>query len=538
MTLGLVLAQGVITRDQPALVSVIGQLSVHETLVLYPDLNGQPDLANPLGPNAVLDFGDVQLDAFGNVAGGLPRIPLYVFNNAGSDITLTVEGSGDAQLMIEVLFGPREGEINPAPGNATGIGVGQIFTADLGMRFAEPPGTGDIGFIVTFSAESGSLPPPGQSPSGFGAPIGTSVIETTFQQSLPGPTAAGDFNEDGILDVVVTSGGEDIHIMLGNDDGQGNGDGSFTQNDIRYPGEVPGPVKVGDVDNDGHLDIAWSDSANGRLTVVLGSGDGTFGPANRYQVFAGMRTVGLGDLNGDGYLDLLGGNCCGSSVAYLLNSGDAAPGMFGLVQSLGEPHLAGNPARGQIEVVDLNGDGELDVLIGNQGPNISVMLANAGDDGFTRSQLVDNKGSSVNGLAVGDFNGDNIPDLVSNHLISGDNVFLGIGDGTFGPATTYPTDSCLPNPFALAVAAVDLDGDGNLDIATTNVNCDNISVLMGDGAGSFSPAANFPDPLDTSVINAPGALVADDFNGDGKIDLLTTAAHSRKVAVMFNNQNS
>ena len=61
MTLGLVLAQGVITRDQPALVSVIGQLSVHETLVLYPDLNGQPDLANPLGPNAVLDFGDVQL---------------------------------------------------------------------------------------------------------------------------------------------------------------------------------------------------------------------------------------------------------------------------------------------------------------------------------------------------------------------------------------------------------------------------------------------------------------------------------------------
>ena len=124
LTVGIILAQGVITRDQPALVSVIGQLSVHETLVLYPDLNGQPDLANPLGPNDALNFGDVELDAFGNIAGGPPRIPLYVLNNAGSDVTLTVEASGDSpQLMIEVLFGPRGGEISPAPGNDAPIDV-------------------------------------------------------------------------------------------------------------------------------------------------------------------------------------------------------------------------------------------------------------------------------------------------------------------------------------------------------------------------------------------------------------------------------
>ena len=154
LAIGIVVAQSVITRDQPALVSVIGQLSIHETLVLYPDLNGQPDLANPLGPNAVLDFGDVELDAFGNVAGG-SRIPLYVLNNAGSDVTLTVEASGDSpQLMIEVLFGPRGGEISPAPGNATNIGVGQIFTADLGVTFLEAPGTGDYSFVVSFMAEA------------------------------------------------------------------------------------------------------------------------------------------------------------------------------------------------------------------------------------------------------------------------------------------------------------------------------------------------------------------------------------------------
>ena len=129
LTLGIVLAQGVITRDQPAQVSVIGQLSIHETLVLYPDLNGQPDLGNPIGPNDLLDFGDVELDAFGNISGGPPRVHLYVFNNAGSDITLTVDGSGDGlQPPIEVLFGPRGGEISPAHQNATEIAVGQIFT--------------------------------------------------------------------------------------------------------------------------------------------------------------------------------------------------------------------------------------------------------------------------------------------------------------------------------------------------------------------------------------------------------------------------
>jgi len=101
LTIGIALAQGVITRDQPALVTVIGQLSIHETLVLYPDLNGQPDLVNPLGPNDALNVGNVELDAFGNVARGSPRIPIYVLNNAGSEITLTVKASGDGpQPMV------------------------------------------------------------------------------------------------------------------------------------------------------------------------------------------------------------------------------------------------------------------------------------------------------------------------------------------------------------------------------------------------------------------------------------------------------
>lgn len=292
----------------------------------------------------------------------------------------------------------------------------------------------------------------------FDPPIGSSIVETTFHQNLPGWTAAGDFNKDGILDVVVTSGGEEVHIMLGRSDGQGKGDGSFTQNGIWYAGENPGIGKVGDVDNDSNLDIVWSDNGNGRLTVVLGDGTGGLGPADRYPVFGGMRSVASRDLNGDASVDLIGSNCC-SAAAYLLNNGVVAPGTFGQVQNLNEPGLAGNPARSYIEDADLNGDGEQDVVIGNQSPNISVLLSNSGDDGFTRSQLIDNVDSSANGLAVGDFDGDTIPDLAANSLVSGVHVFLGIGDGTFGPADTYQAGSCLPSLSTLQVAAADFDGD-------------------------------------------------------------------------------
>ena len=75
--------------------------------------------------------------------------------------------------MIEVLFGPRGGEISPAPGNATNIGVGQIFTADLGIRFLEAPGIGDYSFVIRFSAES--MSPEEQPPLG---PISAEFLYT------------------------------------------------------------------------------------------------------------------------------------------------------------------------------------------------------------------------------------------------------------------------------------------------------------------------------------------------------------------------
>ena len=85
---------------------------------------------------------------------------MYVHNKAGTDIKLTVEQSGDknAAPFIEALIGPRGEDMKPSPSNVTRIGVGQIFTSDLGIRFTQAPGTGDIDFIVNFTAEATTKP--------------------------------------------------------------------------------------------------------------------------------------------------------------------------------------------------------------------------------------------------------------------------------------------------------------------------------------------------------------------------------------------
>ena len=151
MVVGLAMAQNIITRDQTAALTVTGQLSVDETLVLHTG-----DENSPMGSGDVLSFGNVSLDAFGTISGGPPRIPLYVWNKAGTDIRLTVEQSGDKDQSpyIEALFGPRGGDIRPSPRNVIRIAEGETYTADLGMNFAQAPGTGSYSFVVNFSAEA------------------------------------------------------------------------------------------------------------------------------------------------------------------------------------------------------------------------------------------------------------------------------------------------------------------------------------------------------------------------------------------------
>jgi len=155
-----------------------------------------------------------------------------------------------------------------------------------------------------------------------------------------------------------------------------------------------------------------------------------------------------------------------------------------------------------VAVGDFNGDGKPDLVTANdRDNNLSVLLGQG--KGTFRLVARYPVGKNPNSVAVGDFNGDGKLDLVTaNYLGNSVSILLGNGDGTFQAAVNYAGGN---GPVAVG----DFNGDGKLDLVTTN------SVLLGKGDGTFKAAVNY------AVGTGPQSVAVGDFNGDGKLDLVT-----------------
>jgi len=287
-------------------------------------------------------------------------------------------------------------------------------------------------------------------------------------------------------------------------------------------------LALADINGDGSADLATAnDASSGTVSVLLGDGTGAFAPASGSPVTTGSYTGSLvvGDVNGDGQPDVAAANFGDDTVSVLLGDGAGAFAPAG-----GSPYAAGPSPYGEA-VGDFDGNGTLDLAVADDvTPGaVSVLLGN-GDGSFPGSPSHSySVGGNPAAIAVADFNGDGNPDLaVATYGTVA--VLLGDGTGAFAPASGSPYST---GNGSQSVAVADFNGDGNLDIATGNRDDDTVSVLLGDGTGAFAPASG--SPYSTGSGTGPAAVAAGDFNGDGVPDLATANEHTNDVSVLLGN---
>ena len=425
-----------------------------------------------------LDFLSIQVNS--NLVPGNP-IPFVsqplipeAMAPGGPGFTLTVNGSGF---------------VSGATVNLSGTALSTTFLNSRQLTALVPASAVATAGTATITVVN---PSPGGGSSNFVYfPVAMPQAAVNFTQAQGSPIAAyfatalvaADLNKDGKPDIALAYD-VDVAALVG------NGDGTFAQatgspinlNLLPWQGitPYPGTLTVGDFNNSGNLGLAVTEFQNSLAIAFLGTGNGSFTTPSTYVAIPGRSSTSLvsADFNGDGNLDL----------------------------------AAGNDVNGTLLVISLGyGDGAFNTVSGSP---------------FGVS-------GSVNSIAVGDFNGDGKLDLAiatvdltaarSGSVI----ILLGNGDGTFTQAAGSPTS--LSGPYA--VAAADFNGDGKLDLAVTSNGSNTVSILLGNGDGTFTQAAGSPIP----VGNTPDALAVGDFLGSGKLGLAVANFTDNTVTILGGN---
>jgi hypothetical protein len=333
--------------------------------------------------------------------------------------------------------------------------------------------------------------------------------------------AVADFNRDGIPDLAtVDETSATLSVLLG------DGSGGFTPapGSPFGTGVLPRSVAAGDFNGDGIPDLAVANYGDGTVTVLLGNGSGGFNAASASPVSLGTSpfSIAVGDFNGDGIQDLVTGNVATNNVTVMLGNGQG-----GFTAATGSPFTVGSGADSLVvaAVGDFNGDGKQDLAGINSASNDLTVLLGNGSGGFTPaigSPLA--AGSSPQAVVVGDFNGDGIQDLaIANADSDNVTVLLGNGAGGFTEAAGSPFMVSMFLPSSLV--AGDFNGDGITDLAVA-VSSGTTTILLGNGSGGFTAVVG-------SFGGGQSSIAAADFNGDGILDMATTSAMSSNLTVLL-----
>jgi uncharacterized repeat protein (TIGR01451 family) len=478
--------------------------------------DGKPDLAvTNFGSSTVsilLGNGDGTVGAPSAVAvpnDGVRTVAISDLNRDGK-LDLAVANHGSTRV-VSVLLGNGNGTFAAAVNHNTADAAGRaIAISDFNVD-------GNPDLAVAVDGTNKLLILLGNGAGGFGAAVGYGGAGPV------GGIVVADVNRDGSVDVVVTTVNDSSGQVYIN-----NGDGTFTPSAICCLGS--GSVAMADVNGDGNQDLATANSLGSSIGVQLGNGHGVFGTATSYTTGNRPSALALADVNGDGKPDLLSANLFSEDVSVLLNSSVCSLNCGTIVPT--SNYGVGITTPREVAVGDFNRDGKPDVAVANTGANAVAILMGNGN-GSLAAAVNFSVGTEPRSVALGHFNRDGTLDLaVANRGSNSVSILIGQGNGAFAIPVNHNV-----GPAPASVALGDFNLDGKADLVTANGSgvpgsANNLSVLLGNGDGTFAAAVHYSDNGFEAFSVAVG-----DFNGDGKPDLVVAnhALGQQSYSVLVGN---